>query len=123
MMVYFKGNQAVEKKVFSAFPAVELYDGALYGILECRFTEPLTSDELKILKEYWLGQMSDGWGEDFEQQEIHTGSGELYVSFWNADPHYRIITEWELKGMEDVEEIKQEELHRKEPGMGLNLSM
>ena len=56
----------------------------LYGVLECKISEPLTEEEIKVLKEYWTGQMSDGWGEGFEQRPINVEDGEIYVSFWNS---------------------------------------
>lgn len=40
-------------------------NGGLYGALQCKITEPLTEEESSILKDYWTGQMSDGWGESF----------------------------------------------------------
>ncbi len=43
-------------------------EGELYGVLICEITEYLTEREICVLKDYWTGQMSDGWGEGFEQQ-------------------------------------------------------
>lgn len=41
--------------------------------------------EMKALQEYLRGQFSDGWGEGFEQWEIQTADGVLYVHFWEAE--------------------------------------
>ena len=71
-------------------------EGELYGVLKCRITEPLTDEETSILKDYWTGQMSDGWGESFEQQPIHTEDGDLYVSFWNHSDSWKVMTAGEL---------------------------
>lgn len=119
LMVYFRDDQSVENKVISAFPSIETYDGTLYGILDCRLTEPLQQEELQILKEYWLGQMSDGWGEGFEQQEIPTNDGDIYVSFWTGDTDFRIMTEPELKNTGPA--IEQQKSQTEEPGMGISL--
>lgn len=43
-------------------------EGELYVVLICEITEYLTEREICVLKDYWTGQMSDGWGEGFEQQ-------------------------------------------------------
>ena len=42
-------------------------------MLECKISEPLTENDIEVLKEYWTGQMSDGWGEGFEQRPIDSG--------------------------------------------------
>ncbi len=67
-------------------------NGGLYGVLQCKITQPLTEEKISILKDYWTGQMSDGWGESFEQRPIHTGDGELYVSFWNQEDSWKVMT-------------------------------
>ena len=51
------------------------------GCTTVRLKEPLTGPEMQDLQDYLKGQFSDGWGEGFEQQEIQTGDGVLYVHF------------------------------------------
>lgn len=88
LMPYFseKRNPGVKAKVLSAIPSVELRDGELMGCTTVRLKEPLDKAEMSALQEYLLGQFSDGWGEGFEQREIQTADGVLYVHFWEAEP-------------------------------------
>ena len=88
LMPYFSGqrNPGVKAKVLSAIPSVELRDGELMGCTTVRLKEPLDKAEMSALQEYLLGQFSDGWGEGFEQREIQTADGVLYVHFWDAEP-------------------------------------
>ena len=83
LMPYFDEdrNPSVKKKVLSAVPTVEIRDGELMGCTTVKLKEPLTEAEMQDLQDYLKGQFSDGWGEDFEQQEIQTGDGVLYVHF------------------------------------------
>lgn len=41
----------------------------------------LTEAETDKLLDFAVGQMSDGWGEGFEQRPIKTDDGEIFVSF------------------------------------------
>lgn len=104
LMHYFDENRSVAGKVLRASPVVQVLNGELYGVLECRISEPMTEEDIKILKDYWTGQMSDGWGEGFEQQPIKIDEGELYVSFWNSENFWSVMTEKEL-GVETQQEM------------------
>ena len=88
LMPYFseKRNPGVKAKVLSAIPSVERRGGELVGCTTVRLKEPLDKTEMSALQEYLLGQFSDGWGEGFEQREIQTADGVLYVHFWDAEP-------------------------------------
>lgn len=83
LMPYFDENRnpSIKKKVLSAVPTVEIRDGELMGCTTVKLKESLTEAEMQDLQDYLKGQFSDGWGEDFEQQEIQTGDGVLYVHF------------------------------------------
>ena len=83
LMPYFDEdrNPGVKKKVLSAVPTVEIRDGELMGCTTVKLKASLTEAEMQDLQDYLKGQFSDGWGEDFEQQEIQTGDGVLYVHF------------------------------------------
>lgn len=98
LMRYFDRSRAVARNVLSAYPKVTEINGELYGALMCKIIEPLTEEEIDILKDYWIGQMSDGWGEGFEQRPIDVGDGEIYVSFWSGADKWRVMTEEELMG-------------------------
>lgn len=58
---------------------------------------PLSLSEEKELKAWISGQNSDGFGEGFEQQEIETGEGVGYLSFWNSGNNYFIKDETEFR--------------------------
>lgn len=83
LMPYFDEdrNPGVKKKVLSAVPTVEIRDGELMGCTTVKLKESLTEAEMQDLEDYLKGQFSDGLGEGFEQQEIQTGDGVLYVHF------------------------------------------
>ena len=82
-MPYFseQRNPGVKAKVLSAIPSVELRDGELMGCTTVKLRKPLIESEMQDLQEYLKGQFSDGWGEGFEQREIQTADGVLYVHF------------------------------------------
>jgi len=65
-----------------------------YFILEVGTIEDLSDEKIKVLKDWIEGQMSDGWGEGFEQEEIN---GFSVSPWWNEDetslPNYEIKVE------------------------------
>ena len=103
LMPYFDEdrNPSVKKKVLSAVPTVEIRDGELMGCTTVKLKEPLTEAEMQDLQDYLKGQFSDGWGEGFEQQEIQTGDGVLYVHF--AEEPFDFIVE-QVQGTETSKE-------------------
>ena len=82
LMAYFDGSDAVNEKVVSLFPSVEVVDGELYGVAVCQISGTLTPGELDELKGYCHSQYADGWGEGVAQRPRRTEHGDLYVSFW-----------------------------------------
>ena len=104
LMPYFDEdrNPSVKKKVLSAVPTVEIRDGELMGCTTVKLKEPLTEAEMQDLQDYLKGQFSDGWGEGFEQQEIQTGDGVLYVHF--AEEPFDFIVEQ----VQDTEASKEQ---------------
>lgn len=103
LMHYFDESREVAAKVVSAHLKVADVDGELYGVLECKIRDPLTEEEIKILKDFWTGQMSDGWGEGFEQQPLTVEDGEIYISFWSRKSFWSVMTERELIGEQQVQ--------------------
>ena len=103
LMHYFDESREVAAKVVSAHPKVADVDGELYGVLECKIRNPLTEEEIKILKDFWTGQMSDGWGEGFEQQPLTVEDGEIYISFWSRKSFWSVMTERELIGEQQAQ--------------------
>ena len=69
------------KKVTAAYPRVETVRDKAYGVMVCDIEKPLTDQEIEILKDYFNGQYSDGWGEGFAQRGIETQHGVVYLDF------------------------------------------
>lgn len=103
LMLYFDENRnpAVKAKVLSAVPSVEIRNDELMGCTTVRLKEPFTEAEMKDFQNHLKGQFSDGWGEGFEQQEIQTGDGVLYVHF--AEERFDFEVE-QVQAAEDSQE-------------------
>ncbi len=89
-------DEALNKKVYSLYPSVEIVDGELWGVMTAGLKESLTGEETAELLDFVTGQNSDGYGEGLEQRPIKTPDGEIYVSFWNHE-NYSLKLEQEMK--------------------------
>jgi hypothetical protein len=112
LMHWYNRGNSVDQKVFSAFMSVEENDGELMGVITASVYGQLTEDELEDLREYCIGQLSDGAGESLEQRPIKTPDGEIYVSFWSFDDS------WSLQTAEEMDHNHSKEL-TEEPEMTL----
>lgn len=96
LMAYFDEDKALAEKVCSLHPTVEEWNGELWGVMVAEVYGELTDAENVKLTNFCTGQMSDGYGEFFEQRPIKTQDGEIFVSFWNSE-NFFIKPEQELK--------------------------
>ena len=113
LMHWYNRGNSVDQKVFSAFMSVEENDGELVGVVTASVYGQLTKDELEDLREYFIGQLSDGAGESLEQSPIKTSDGEIYVSFWSFDDS------WSLQTAEEIDHPHSN--MTEEPDMGMTM--
>lgn len=78
----------LDHKVLSVFPSVENRGGELYGVMTVKSYGELSKAELISLTDEITGQLSDGWGESFEQNEVRLDGCKYFISFWNSDYFY-----------------------------------
>ena len=97
MATYYNKDDGVSEKLTSAVWSVELHGDKLFGRIDCSLKEALTAEETEALRDWLIGQCSDGLCEGFEQQPIDTMDGELFVSFWNSGDDYAMMTEDEFE--------------------------
>ena len=96
MATYYNEDDGVSEKLTSAVWSVEMHGDRLFGRIDCSLKEALTAEETEALRDWIIGQCSDGLCEGFEQQPIDTMDGELFVSFWNSGDDYAMMTESEF---------------------------
>ena len=96
MATYYNEEDGVSEKLTSAVWSVEMHGDRLFGRIDCSLKEALTAEETEILRDWLIGQCSDGMGEGFEQQPIDTMDGKLFVSFWHSGDDYAMMTENEF---------------------------
>ena len=96
MATYYNEDDGVSEKLTSAVWSVEMHGDRLFGRIDCSLKQALTAEETGALRDWIIGQCSDGLREGFEQQPIDTMDGELFVSFWNSGDDYAMMTESEF---------------------------
>lgn len=84
----YSDDEHLRHKVFSVFPTVETIGNDLYGVVTVMSYGELNKTELEELSDEITGQLSDGWGEGFEQHPVTIGGEDYYISFWNCDDFY-----------------------------------
>jgi hypothetical protein len=88
MKDFFYDDDPAQAKMLTARWGIIEIDDTLYGKVDFRLREPFTAEEKQRAKEWVRGQNSDGFGEGFEQRELKTDDGDLYVSMWNSSDSY-----------------------------------
>lgn len=102
IMAYLGDRKRFADKVYSIFPSVERVGDRLMGVFTCQICGELDSYEYDELLQELSGQASDGWGESFEQHEISTSEGSIYVSFYDTSGAWELTTEEEVKNTPDA---------------------
>lgn len=95
LMKYYGDNDSVNAKVKRYDFSVENVRGKLMGVVTAEVNASLDGHEMQIFKQTVSGQVSDGWGEGFEQREIKCNGKEVYVSFWQSK-------NWSLQTAEEL---------------------
>lgn len=90
-------TESIQEKLLTCVWDVEVVNDRLYGKVDVVSTEQFAPLEEQAMKDWILGQNSDGLGEGFEQRPIETEWGDLYVHFWNSGDDYEIVTAEEMK--------------------------
>lgn len=94
---YYRCDDSVKAKMASAVWTRELFkDEFMFGRVSIRLREELTEEETQILKDWVLGQNSDGAFESLEDHPIETGYGDLTISLWHDGDDYFVYDRQEL---------------------------
>lgn len=96
MADYYNDNSVIKEKLVSMKWGICEINDTPYGYVDVVLNAPLNDSEVDELKDWISGQNSDGLGEGFEQREIETDEGGLYVSFWDSGKDYFIYTQEEM---------------------------
>lgn len=94
LAAYFH-DENLDQKVLSAMPGVETRNGDIYGVITVKSYGELSKVEMIDLIDDLKGQLSDGFGEGFEQRKVRLGDDNVYISFWDYDDDYFLKPESE----------------------------
>ncbi|MBU5311591.1 antirestriction protein ArdA [Tissierella carlieri] len=97
LMRYYDAHDSVNAKISKYVFSAEIVDGELMGVAILTLNDDLTASELQKIKDDITGQALDAWGEGFEQREIQTDMGDIYISFWNSSNNWFIKTAEEMR--------------------------
>ncbi len=92
-LITYTDNERLGQVVHSVFPSVEQQNGELLGVLTVKSYGELEKADMCDLIDEMTGQLSDGWGESFEQHEVRLGGDNYYISFWNSGNGYYLKPE------------------------------
>ena len=67
---------------------VEEWEGALYGSVSARFTEPLNADETESFKDWIFHENAERFGALVGDTDILTEDGILNLRLWNSDGYF-----------------------------------
>lgn len=99
---YLEKNNSCRKKVYSIKPDVECVNDVMMGVVAIKMTKPLNDEEIADIKDFVTEQMSDGWSELFEKQNIQVKDGQIYIHFWDKEQYF-IKTEDEMYEEDGIE--------------------
>lgn len=87
---------SIFEKVSSAKLSTEFINDTLYSVMTCEVEGSLSAEDIELLKEEFIGQYSDGFGEGLEQRGFKTSGGnEIFVKLWNPN-NFQMLTESEI---------------------------
>lgn len=92
LMVRYRRNDSIKRKVLSAFLSVEAKNGRLTAVLTCSCTERLTAKEQDVLAEWWKEECQNGYGKKLRLTRIRTKQfGRIWVNLWDGASNWNII--------------------------------
>ena len=94
---YFDGSSSLQEKLLSVRFDIENIRNEIFGCIHVDVSETLTDEEKDEIREYCIGQASDGFGEGFEQRPVKTPDGDLYISFWDSHADWFLLDDDEFE--------------------------
>lgn len=98
---FYDGEDELKEKVKSLFYTSDIRAHKPWGVAVCVVRDDITVSEENILRDFIEGDLSDGFGEVFEQGAITNDSrDDLYIHLWQTDMWF-LKEENELFAQED----------------------